>query len=257
MNILETLIDAIYKLPLWQGALWLLLENGLIFGGTLLVGKWLVAQFKVYPVCLPPTSNALEIKLAISTVLLNALVTLLGLILWQQNIIHLRTTLDLRALLDVPILLLIMDVAMYALHRIAHFPLIYNLLHKTHHRFEEVRPLTLFALNPLENLSFGLLWLVVLSLYEASWFGITIYLALNVLFGLIGHLGVEPFPAAWVRLPLLKYFSTSTFHAQHHKDPHHNFGFYTLIWDKLFGTLSPRYSTEFGKIATLEVSPGD
>jgi Delta7-sterol 5-desaturase len=68
---------------------------------------------------------------------------------------------------------------------------------------------------------------------------------LNVLFGLVGHLGVEPFPKAWVRLPLIRLISTSTFHAEHHGDRHHNFGFYTLIWDRLFGTISPDYLRDF------------
>ena len=31
--------------------------------------------------------------------------------------------------------------------------------------------MTLFALNPFENLGFGLLWLAVISVYPASWLG--------------------------------------------------------------------------------------
>ena len=34
---------------------------------------------------------------------------------------------------------------------------------------------------------------------------------------------------------------TSTFHAEHHLQPRTNYGFYTVIWDRLFGTLHPRY----------------
>jgi sterol desaturase/sphingolipid hydroxylase (fatty acid hydroxylase superfamily) len=50
------------------------------------------------------------------------------------------------------------------------------------------------------------------------------------------------------RAPLVKYLSTSTFHAQHHQNLKYNFGFYTLVWDHLFGTLSPRYEEDFGRV---------
>ena len=36
-----------------------------------------------------------------------------------------------------------------------------------------------------------------------------------------------------------------SFHAQHHAEPTHNFGFYTLLWDRLFGTLHPEYEARF------------
>jgi hypothetical protein len=33
-----------------------------------------------------------------------------------------------------------------------------------------------------------------------------------------------------------------------HQDITHNYGFYTLIWDRLFGTLRPDYRESFGRI---------
>ena len=76
----------------------------------------------------------------------------------------------------------------------------------------------------------------------------SINLALNTAFGAIGHLGVEPLPDGWVRAPILRWIATSTFHARHHGDPRSNFGFYTLVWDRLFGTLSSTYERDFGAI---------
>jgi sterol desaturase/sphingolipid hydroxylase (fatty acid hydroxylase superfamily) len=63
---------------------------------------------------------------------------------------------------------------------------------------------------------------------------VVIYLSLNVLFGIVGHLGFEPLAAyksGWIR-----YLGTSDFHHAHHRDIHGNFGFYTSLWDRLFGT---------------------
>jgi sterol desaturase/sphingolipid hydroxylase (fatty acid hydroxylase superfamily) len=177
---------------------------------------------------------------------LNTAVTVAGLLLWRRGIVRFRDDVGPWAAVDVVVLLFVMDLAMYALHRLAHHRWLFPILHRLHHRFDRPRPLTLFVLNPVETLSFGALWLVVIALYPASWLGMSTYLALNVAFGVLGHVGVEPFPRAWVRWPGLRHIGTSTFHARHHADPSHNFGFYTLVWDRIFGTLSPDYDARFG-----------
>ncbi len=92
-------------------------------------------------------------------------------------------------------------------------------------------------LIPVENIGFGSLWLFVIAVYSTLWFGMSAYLFLNVAFGTIGHLGVGPFLG---RIPIINYIARSSFHAQHHQDMNHNFGFYSIVWDRLFGTLRAR-----------------
>jgi sterol desaturase/sphingolipid hydroxylase (fatty acid hydroxylase superfamily) len=142
---------------------------------------------------------------------------------------------------DFVVLVLMMDAAMYVMHRVAHAPFLYTRLHAPHHRYVHARPLTLFVLSPLEVLGFGALWLGVCVAYESSWLGMLLYLAFNTLWGVLGHLGVEPFPEGWVRWPVLGRIATTTFHARHHLESDSNFGFYTLLWDRLFGTLALPY----------------
>jgi sterol desaturase/sphingolipid hydroxylase (fatty acid hydroxylase superfamily) len=227
----------------------LLLENVavfLIFWGW---GAWMVRQFPHRRVAHqpPPLAHA-ELLIAGSNVLLNTLVTLLGWLLWRIEYVRFRTDWGFWAALDVAILLLVMDLAMYGLHRLAHSRWFYRWLHRLHHVYDRPRPLTLFVLNPAENIAFGLLWLAVISAWSFSWAGMSVYLLLNVLFGTIGHLGVEPLPDSWLRWPVLRWVAGGSFHAQHHQDIHHNYGFYTLIWDRLFGTIRPDYGDVFGHI---------
>jgi Delta7-sterol 5-desaturase len=246
----KPIIEALQTMPYWLMSLLLLVENLILFALALWIGQLMRRRFAARPVARQPmATDALEISLVILTLLLNTGVTVAGLWLWRKGIVRFREDVGWLAWLDVFILILVMDFAMYFLHRIAHLKWIFPILHSTHHRYENPRPLTLFALNPAETVSFGLLWLLVISLYDASWLGMSVYLALNVAFGTIGHLGVEPFPDSVKRTPILKYLSTSTFHAQHHQNVSHNYGFYTLIWDKLFATLAPRYEEDFGRVS--------
>ena len=246
-TLFQSLFDALQTMSLIGITFWSLVENFIIFMVCLVVGGWLVARYQKHPVTETPEPLTLtEVFLALSCVLLNALVTIVGIYLWRAGIIRVDLGFDmLRVVVDVFILLLAMDFGMYVFHRLAHHPYLYPIIHRTHHLFENPRPLTLFVLNPFEVLGFGTLLLVVLVLYPANWLSIILYLTLNIVFGLVGHLGVEPMPGAWIKLPFINYISTSTFHAEHHLDDEHNFGFYTLIWDRIFGTLSPDYLIDF------------
>ncbi|HEY1188407.1 MAG TPA: sterol desaturase family protein [Gemmata sp.] len=244
---MDRLIHWLRDAPLGQAVAVLLVENVLVFLLALLLGHGLIRRFAHRRVALPaPPLARLEVAVAASNVLLNTVVTLIGLFLWRAGVVTFRTDTGLWAVLDVFVLLLVMDFAMYWLHRTAHHRLLYPILHRLHHVFDRPRPLTLFVLNPVENIAFGALWLVVIVLYPASWVGMSVYLALNVLFGTIGHLGVEPLPPGWARVPGLRNVAGSTFHARHHQNLACNFGFYTLIWDRLFGTLGADYWDSFG-----------
>ena len=228
-----------------------LAENLLIFVLVVVAGEWCVRHYRFRPVSEPPEPiTAAEIAVALSNVLLNTAITLAGWQLWRHGVIRFRTDIGWGVLADVIGLVLIMDLLMYWLHRLAHTPLLFQWIHRMHHRHERVRPMTLFALNPFENLGFGLLWLAVISVYPASWLGMAAYMVLNVVCGAIGHLGVEPVPAEWARQPVVSSIAGSSFHAQHHQDAEHNFGFYTLIWDRLFGTLRAGYAQNYGRLPT-------
>ncbi|HLL53174.1 MAG TPA: sterol desaturase family protein [Myxococcaceae bacterium] len=226
----------------------LLLENVVIFVLALAAGAWTRRRFVHRPVSAPPGPlERTEVFFVTTTVLLNTAVTLAGWALWRAGFIQIHEGTLARAALDTVVLLVAMDLGMYVMHRVAHARLLFGPLHAPHHRYENPRPLTLFVLTPLEAAGFGGMWLALLCVYPVSWLGMSVYLVLNVVFGVVGHLGVEPLPDAWARIPVLRDIGTSTFHARHHSLRDYNFGFYTLVWDRLFGTLDPSYAEGFGR----------
>lgn len=233
-----------------EAFLWLLAQNILQFVLCVGFGQLLVSWFKSKRIYDEPARlTNFEVSLSLVCVLFNTLVALAGWQLWKLGYISINRELGFHNLIDLVVLLVMMDFFMYLTHRIVHIKGIYELVHKTHHKYELTRPLSLFVLSPLEVLGFGLLWLMVLCIYSSSWLGIVLYLLLNAAFGAIGHLGVEPFSKLWIKIPLLNRFTTSTFHAQHHMDIDSNFGFYTDIWDSLFGSLNKTYKDLFEKAA--------
>lgn len=255
---MNAILDAFARMSPGEALIWMLVENLALFAFALGAGQLLIVAYRsrlVGP--RPPPVEAAEVALALSCVGLNTLITLAGWYLWRGGYIVVRRDAGLWAAIDVVVLLLTMDLAMYVLHRLAHLRWIYPLVHATHHRYDRPRPLDLFVLNPIEVLGFGSLWLAVVVVYRSSWLGMLIYLTINLVFGMIGHLGVEPFPCSWARLPILRHVGTSSFHAGHHHDRHGNFGFYTLVWDRLLGTLHPGYTEHYGRDAVeAPTAPG-
>ena len=256
---LNHLLDLFRPMTLPEAALWLLVENVALFFLSLAFGHALLILFRPRRVVdAPEPVQWQELAWAANCVLLNTVVTLAGWWLWQRNIIVIRPDTGWLVPLDVLVLLLAMDLGMYVTHRLAHIPALYRIIHATHHRYDKPRPLNLFVLNPLEVLGFGALWLAVITVYHSSWTGMLIYLALNLLFGTVGHLGVEPLPRSFARWPILRHLGTSTFHARHHQDGNVNFGFYTDLWDRLFRTLYLKYTETFGQTdpaATAHATP--
>ena len=179
-----------------------------------------------------PVTKA-DFFISILTVICNCAVMLLGVFLWKKGWITLNNEAPVyQIFLEVLALVLLMDFCMYLFHYAAHIPFIYKILHSKHHEHISTNYLSLFVLHPFETIGFGIMMMVLLMCYHFSLAAITIYLFINLVWGTIGHLNREFFPASFDRF----FVGTSKFHNLHHLDEHKNFGFYTSIWDRLFGT---------------------
>lgn len=214
--------------------LWLifLIENIAVTASALFAG-WATLNL-LKKEAKPATTK--EWRICLVTNLINTAVTFSGFWLWRHQYLQFSFDLNWRIATDFLAIFLLMDLAMYFLHYAIHHSVIYKIIHRFHHQYENPIPIDLFVLHPLETVSFGLLWLGVISIYSFNFYAIVIYLAANVVFGIAGHLGIEPLSAEIRNKPILKYLGTSSFHHTHHLDINQNFGFYTNLWDKLFRT---------------------
>lgn len=177
--------------------------------------------------------SASDFYLSLFTVACNSLVMLIGVFLWKNGWIVLGSIHSGWGIFaEVLALLLFMDLFMYFFHYAAHLPFVYKMIHGKHHEHVSTNYLSLFVLHPFETIGFGLMMLILLLCYDFSAISISIYLSINLIWGTIGHLNREFFPASFDML----FVGTTRFHNQHHLDETKNFGFYTSIWDRLFRT---------------------
>lgn len=210
------------------GVVWLIffVENVMITCGVLLTGLYFYKG----------GYTAREWGICCITNVLNTVVTYVGFWLFSKGWIVISLEMSWQILMDFIWLFVAMDLLMYIFHIIIHKTFLYKAVHQLHHQSIDPKPIDLFVLHPVETIGFGSLWLLLLMVYGFNIYAIIIYLVVNVIFGLAGHLGIEPLPEKLRQWPVIKYLGTSTFHHDHHQDIQHNFGFYTSIWDRLFNT---------------------
>ncbi len=149
----------------------------------------------------------------------------------------------------------IFDLYFYIVHRTLHTEPLYRWVHKTHHRSVSPNPLTYASMSPLEGIAEGLvipLFLACFTVHETSTYFI---LPFASLMGLYVHCGYEFAPRWWYRLPVTKWVITPMYHDQHHQFFTCNYGAYTTIWDRLFGTMRERFEQDFLQLKNRRAVP--
>jgi lathosterol oxidase len=233
MNFIKNLLEYLVQLSISELFFLFLFENGILIILSVTVGFILDKTIKGIFHKISTT----EILWTCSTLFLNTLITLIGFLLYKYGyVIFSFETNVLWILLDTLVLIMAMDFLMYVFHYFIHNTKFIKKIHDLHHRYEEPTAVTLFVLNPLEVLGFGSLWLSLIMIYPTSVISVFIYLFLNLLMGMIGHLELEVIPVSWSKNFITKWIANTTFHNDHHKQHTYNYGFYTSLWDKLFGT---------------------
>ncbi|WP_322755179.1 sterol desaturase family protein [Frankia sp. Cas3] len=187
-----------------------------------------------------------EVTLTGGAVVVNAAVTTAGWWLWRGGHLTFAARRGPGTAVELVGLILLMDLLGYLMHTVSHVRPFYSLVHRIQHRFTDPRPMTLFAMHPVEVAGIGVLWIVVLtgwtvSVWTVSVWTLAAYVVLNIGFGTLAHLGVEPVPVRLRRSLLFRWIALPTFHAGHHRNPEVNRGFYTTTWDRLFHTIDPTY----------------
>ncbi|RLA30688.1 MAG: sterol desaturase [Gammaproteobacteria bacterium] len=153
-------------------------------------------------------------------------------------------------LLEFAAIVIIHDAYFYWAHRAMHHRKLFRFFHRIHHKSHTPTPWAAYSFAlPEAVVEAGVLPLValVLPMHELTAF---LFVTHMIIRNVIGHAGIEMFPKWWLRVPLLRWITTTTHHDLHHSTFRYNYGLYFTWWDRLFATEHPEYRSRFEAVVT-------
>ena len=136
----------------------------------------------------------------------------------------------------IPVIFLIYDFYFYLTHVIMHNKRLFNVFHLTHHKSKEISPITALSMDPLEAIINHGALLLLFFLFPIHTSHVYLWVAMTITYTTYLHLGTELFSKKFLQTKVGKLIYTTTAHSEHHLKFKGNYGFYTLIWDRLFKT---------------------
>lgn len=143
------------------------------------------------------------------------------------------------------LMLFIHDTYFYWMHRLIHHPRLFKTIHLVHHKSTNPSPWTSYAFHPLEALLESFVFVIFLFAIPIHPILLSTFFLINLFITVSGHHGFEFLPTGWTKHWLGKWINTSVSHNQHHKYFNKNYGLYFTFWDRMMGTLSADYDSEF------------
>jgi Delta7-sterol 5-desaturase len=142
-------------------------------------------------------------------------------------------------------LLIFNDAWFYFWHRTLHHPKLFRYVHAVHHKSVDVNPFSSYSFHWFEGLILGA-WILPMALLLPMYIPMLGALhAIGLANNVMSHLGYEFLPKGLMRVPLLRWMNTSTFHNMHHTQFKGNYALMFRFWDRLLGTELPGYEQAF------------
>jgi sterol desaturase/sphingolipid hydroxylase (fatty acid hydroxylase superfamily) len=142
-------------------------------------------------------------------------------------------------------LLLFNDLWFYCWHRILHHPKLFMRVHSVHHKSVDTNPFSSYSFHWFEGLILGA-WILPVALLVPLYIPMLgVMHAIGLANNVMSHLGYEFLPRWILRVPVLRWMNTSTFHNLHHTTSRGNYGLMFRLWDRLLGTELPNYEQAF------------
>jgi hypothetical protein len=134
----------------------------------------------------------------------------------------------------IPIMFIIYDLYFYITHRIIHHKNLFNIFHITHHKSKEISPITSLSMDVLEAIINHGALLLLFFIFPIHTSHVYLWVIVTISYTIYLHSGIELYSNKFLETKIGKLINTTSTHLEHHIKFKGNYGFYTLIWDKLF-----------------------
>ena len=152
--------------------------------------------------------------------------------------------------LSILLMMVVQDTYFYWTHRLMHQRLLFRSFHRTHHRSTNPNPWTTYSIAPLEAIVDSVAGIVILMLVPACGLALLAFTWINTSYAVYTHLGYELYPRNFSSHWLGRWINTSVAHNTHHARSRYNYSWYFLFWDRMMGTLDPKYDERYRRQAT-------
>lgn len=147
-----------------------------------------------------------------------------------------------------PLMFFMHDAYFYLMHRLMHHPSVFKYIHLVHHQSTNPSPWAAYAFHPLEAIIEQGIVVIFYFTIPIHITHLAIFFLFSIIYNVYGHLGYELYPRGFNKTIIGKWINTSVNHNQHHQYFKGNYGLYTLIWDRLFGTIRQDYDQQFESV---------
>jgi sterol desaturase/sphingolipid hydroxylase (fatty acid hydroxylase superfamily) len=144
-------------------------------------------------------------------------------------------------------LLIFNDAWFYCWHRLLHHPKLFRYVHAVHHKSVDVNPFSSYSFHWFEGIILGAWALPAVLIFPIFIPMLGALHAIGLVNNVMSHLGYEFLPKGLLRIPIIRWMNTSTFHNLHHSSFHGNYGLMFRLWDRILGTELPNYEATFLK----------
>lgn len=153
--------------------------------------------------------------------------------------------------MSIGLAILIHDTYFYWTHRMMHHPSVFRHVHLVHHRSTNPSPWAAYSFHPFEAFIQGLIGPLIILLIPIHVYALLAFALYQITLNVFGHLSFELFPKGFTR-SLLFWHNSTTHHNMHHKYFDCHYSIYFNWWDRIMGTMHPRYDEIFDEVTHRE-----
>ena len=153
--------------------------------------------------------------------------------------------------LSIVLAIVLHDTYFYWTHRMMHHPAIFRHVHLVHHKSTNPSPWAAYSFHPIEAFIQGFIGPLIILLIPIHLYGLLAFAIYQITLNVFGHLSFELFPKGFTK-SFMFWHNSTTHHNMHHKYFNCHYSIYFNWWDRIMGTMHPKYDETFEEVTHRE-----